>query len=141
MENERSLTKTNHRRYVPDRVVDFGRAVYSGGLGVSEVYEINAVLLAVNGLGQFALLTVVNDNLIVLAARYDVVAVGRKVEAIDFVGVLAEHLGHFEATHDVVYQLHLDHETFARTPKRNANRTRRRDSGDGRKTKINAPGE
>lgn len=112
MENERSLIKTNHRRYVPDRVVDFGRAVYSSGLGVSEVYEINAVLLTVNGLGQFALLTVVNDNLIVLAARYDVVPVGRKVEAIDFVGVLAEHLGHFEATHDVVYQLHLDHETL-----------------------------
>lgn len=95
---------TQHR--VPDGVVDFGRTVYGRGLGVGEMYEIYSVLFAVYRLGQFALLAVVYDYLIVLAARYYVVAGGREVEAVDLVGVLAEHLRDFEAAHDVVYQLH-----------------------------------
>lgn len=95
---------------LPDGVVHFGRAVDGRGLGVREVYEIHAVLLAVDGLRQLALLAVVDDDLVVLAARYDVVAGGREVEAVDLVRVLAEHFRHFEATHHVVHQLHLyDH--------------------------------
>lgn len=98
--------------FIPDGVVNFGRAVYSRGLGVRKVYEIDAVLLAVDRLGQLAFLAVVDDDLIVLAARYDVIASGREVETVDLVGVLAEHLSHLEATHHVVYQLHLgDHVT------------------------------
>lgn len=95
---------------LPDGIVHFGRTVYGGGLGVRKVYEIHTVLFAVDRLGQLALLAVVYDDLIVFAARYDVVAGGREVKAVDLVGVLAEHLSHFEAAHDVVHELHLyDH--------------------------------
>jgi hypothetical protein len=77
------------------------------------MYEINAILLAVDGLGQLAFLTVVNDDLVVFAARYDVIASRREVKTVDLVGVLAEHLGHLEAAHDVVDQLHLrDHKIY-----------------------------
>lgn len=70
------------------------------------MYEINTILLAVDGLGQLALLAVVYDYLIVFAARYYVVAGRREVKTVDLVGVLAEHLGHFKAAHNVVHQLH-----------------------------------
>lgn len=73
-----------------------------------KVYEVHAVLLAVDRFGQLALLAVVYDDLVVFAARYDVIAGGREVKAIDLVGVLAEHFGHLEAAHDVVHQLHRD---------------------------------
>lgn len=73
-----------------------------------KVYEVYAVLLAVDRLGQLALLAVIYDDLVVFAARYDVVAGGREVEAIDLVGVLAEHFGHLQTAHDVVHQLHRD---------------------------------
>jgi len=56
------------RHIIPDGVVDFGRTVYGSRLSVREMYEIDAILLAVDGLGQFTLLTVVNDDLVVFAA-------------------------------------------------------------------------
>jgi len=53
---------------IPDSVVNFGRAVYGSRLGVREMYEINAIFLAVDGLGQLALLAVIDDDLVVFAA-------------------------------------------------------------------------
>ena len=55
-----------------------------------------------------ALFTVIDDNLIVLRARDEGVAVRREVDAVDAIGILAEHLGDFEAAHDLVNELHLD---------------------------------
>lgn len=84
--------------------------MYSSGLGVRKVNEIHTVLFAVDGLVQFALLAVVNYDLVVFATRYDIVAGGRKIETVDLIRILAKHLSHFEATNDVVHQLHLyDH--------------------------------
>lgn len=80
--------------------------MYGRGLSVREVYEVDAVFLAVDSLGQLALLAVVNDDLIILTARYDVIAGRREVKTVDFIGVLAEHLGHLEAAYDVVHQFH-----------------------------------
>jgi len=81
--------------------------VYSSSLSVREMNEIDAIFLAVDSLGQLALLTVVYDDLVIFAARYDVITGRRKVEAVDLVGVLAEHLSNLEAAHDVVDQFHL----------------------------------
>lgn len=81
--------------------------MYGCGLVVRKVYEVDAVFFAVYRLGKFALLAVVDDDLIVLAARYDVVAGGRKIETVYLVRVLPEHFGHLEAAHHVVHELHL----------------------------------
>lgn len=81
--------------------------MYGRGLGVREVYKVYAVFLAVDRLGQLAFLAVVYNDLIVLAARYDVVAGGREVKTVDLVRVLAEHLGHLKAAHHAVDELHL----------------------------------
>lgn len=84
--------------------------MYGSGLGVRKVYEIHTVLFAVDGLVQLALLAVVNYDLVIFAARYDIVTGGREVETVDLIRVLTKHFGHFEATNDVVHQLHLyDH--------------------------------
>lgn len=84
------------------------------------MYEIYTVLFAVDGLRELTLLSIVYDDLIVFAARYDVIARRRKVKTVDFVGVLAEHLGHFEAAHYVVDEFHLDHVWIGRVPRATA---------------------
>lgn len=55
-----------------------------------------------------AFFAVVDDDLVILGAGDKSVAVGREVYAVDSVGVLAEHLGDLEATHNLVNELHLD---------------------------------
>lgn len=91
---------------VADRVVDLGAAVDGRVLGVGEVYEVDAVLLRVDGALLGALLAVVDDDLVVLGAGYEGVAAGREVDAVDAVRVLAEDLGHLEAADDLVHELH-----------------------------------
>lgn len=93
---------------VTDRVVDFGAAVYRGVLRVGEVDQIYTVLLGIDGTHLGALLAVVYDYLVVLRAGNQCVPVRREIDAIYSIGILAEYLGHLEAPHHVVNELHGD---------------------------------
>lgn len=72
-----------------------------------KVNQVHAVFLAVDCAGLRALLAIVNDNLVVLAARNQRFPAGGEVDAVDLVGVLAEHLGHAEAAYDLIHEFHL----------------------------------
>lgn len=93
---------------IADRVVDLGAAVYRGVLRVSEVYQVDAVLLRVDRPHLRALLAVVYDDLVILRAGDQGVTVRREVDAVYPIGVLAEYLGHLEAPHHMVDELHGD---------------------------------
>lgn len=69
--------------------------------------QINSILLTVQCPLWLALLAVVEDDRVVVAAGDEGLAVGGEVEAVDLVVVLPEHLGHSEAAQHVVRQLHL----------------------------------
>lgn len=75
---------------------------------VRETYQAHAVLQAVDGLGQTAVPAVVDDDLVALRARDNVIAGGREVKAVDLVRVVVEHFGRFEATQSAVVELYLD---------------------------------
>lgn len=95
------------QRQVSDGVVDFSRTVDRSVLSVGEVYQIHSVLLAVHGPDLGAFFAVVNHYLVVLAAGYERLAARGEIYAVDFVGVLAEHLRDPEAPDHLVYQFHL----------------------------------
>lgn len=95
------------QREVANGVVHLGGAVDGGVLCVREVYEIDAVLLAVDGACLRALFAVVDDDLIVFAATDERLAARREVDAVDFVRVLTEHLRHAETPHHLIHQFHF----------------------------------
>lgn len=95
------------QRKIADSVVHFRGAVDRRVFGVREVDQVDAVLLTVDGYHLSAFLAVVYDDLVIFAARYQRFAARRKVDAVNLVGVLAKHLGHLEATHHLVHQLHV----------------------------------
>lgn len=74
---------------------------------MGEMYQIDAVLFAVDGPHLGALLAVVYHDLIVFAAGDQGFAVRREVDAVYLVGVLAKHLRDLEAPHHLVHQFHL----------------------------------
>jgi len=88
---------------IPDGVVHLGGAVDGRVVGMCEVDQIHAVLLRVHRARLRPLFAVVNHDLVVLAARNQVFPIGRKVDGVDLVRVLAEDLGHFEAAHHGIY--------------------------------------
>lgn len=94
---------------VPDRVVDLRRTVDGRIVGVCKVDQIHPVLLRVDRPDLGALLAIVQHDLVVLAATYQHLPVGREVDRVDLVRVFPEHFGHFEAANDRVDQLHLDY--------------------------------
>lgn len=55
---------------------------------------------------SLALLTVIENDGVIVAAGNDSLAVGAEIEAVDLVRVLAEDLSHAEAPQHVVRQLH-----------------------------------
>jgi len=93
---------------IADRVVDLGAAVYRGVLRVGEMYQVDAVLLGVDCPHLRTLLAVVYDNLVVLRTGDQGVAVRREIDAVYPIRVLAEYLGHLEAPHHMVDELHGD---------------------------------
>lgn len=92
---------------VPQRVVHLGRRVDGRGLGPrGKLDEVHAVLLGKDDVLLLASVAVVDDNLVVVAARDEALGVGRKVNVVDVVLKLAEDLGLAQAPDRVVVELH-----------------------------------
>lgn len=99
--------------HIPDGVIHFSGAVYDRGFGVRETYDVHTVFLGVDNTGHHTSYAIVNDDLIVRAARYEAVTIGWKVETVDLFRVLPEHLGHLQVAHYVVDKLHHNYCVFA----------------------------
>lgn len=97
---------------IANGVVDFGGTVDGRVVSVREVYQVDAVLLGIDRSRLGAFFAVVDNDLIVFRTGNEMFAVGREVDGVDFVGILAEDFGHLEAPNDAVYEFHL-HSVFA----------------------------
>lgn len=91
---------------VSDCIIYFVGAVHDSVGSMCVPDEIHSILLTVQRSLWFALLAVVENDGVVVAAGDDGLAVGAEVEAVDLVRVLTEDLGHAEAPQHVVRQLH-----------------------------------
>lgn len=76
-------------------------------LSVGKMNQIHSIFLAVHRANLGALLAVINHNLVIFAAGNQSFSTRRKVNTVDFVGVLPENFRHPKAADHLVDEFHF----------------------------------
>ena len=91
---------------LPDDLILFGASMDCMVLILCKVDEVNSILLAVDAFHRSSFLTIVNDDLIVCAARYDIHAIVAIVDICYLVLIFFIDFGHSHGPKNVCINSH-----------------------------------